>query len=147
MPIVIVGSSRFYATFVDILGMLCCVRRRDLILNSSLGFVGYWNAPFCAIVLAEHFVFRKNRWSSYHVLDAWNKPDHPNLARGYAAVFTFVVAIGFVVMCMDQAWWVGPIARAGTGDIGMLCGFTLSIPLFVCARWLERVWSGVKHVG
>lgn len=130
MPIAIVGSSRFYATFVDI-----------------LGFVGYWNAPFCAIVLAEHFVFRKNRWSSYHVLDAWNKPDHPNLARGYAAVFTFVVAIGFIVVCMDQAWWVGPIARAGTGDIGMLCGFTLSIPLFVCARWLERVWSGVKHVG
>ncbi|KAF9813398.1 hypothetical protein IEO21_05632 [Rhodonia placenta] len=130
IPVAIVGSSRFYATFVDI-----------------LGFIGYWNAPFCAIVLAEHFVFRKNRWSSYHVLDAWNKPDHPNLARGYAAVFTFVAAIGVIVMCMDQAWWVGPIARAGTGDIGMLCGFTLSIPLFVCARWLERVWSGVKHVG
>ncbi|TFY56051.1 hypothetical protein EVJ58_g7872 [Rhodofomes roseus] len=123
IPVAIVGSSRFYATFADI-----------------LSFIGYWLAPFCAIVLVEHFVYRRGRWSAYDVLDAWDKPAHPNLPRGYAAVFTFVVAVGFIVLCMEQEWWTGPIAAAGTGDVGMLLGFLLSIPVHILARWVERRW-------
>lgn len=124
IPVAIVGSSRFYATFTDI-----------------LGFIGYWIAPFCAIVLTEHFVFRRNSWLSYDVRDAWNDPRHPNLPRGYAAVLTFVATVGFIVVCMDQAWWVGPIARAGTGDVGMLFGFILGVVIFTCARCVEQAWE------
>lgn len=104
------------------------------------GFIGYWIAPFCAIVLVEHFVYRRNRWAAYDVFDAWDQPSHPNLPRGYAAVFTFVVAVGFIVLCVGQVWWTGPIAAAGTGDVGMLLGFLLSVPVHVVARWVEKRW-------
>ncbi|KZT64447.1 hypothetical protein DAEQUDRAFT_717984 [Daedalea quercina L-15889] len=123
IPVAIIGSTRFYSTFADILGL-----------------VGYWLAPFCAIVLVEHFVYRRNRWSAYDVLEAWDQPSHPNLPRGYAAVFTFFVVVGFIVVCVEQAWWTGPIAAAGTGDVGMLLGFMLSIPVHILARWVEKRW-------
>ncbi|KAH9934224.1 uncharacterized protein B0H18DRAFT_980091 [Fomitopsis serialis] len=123
IPVAIVGSTRFYATFASI-----------------LSFIGYWLAPFFAIVLVEHFFYRKGRWSSYDVFEAWDQPGHPNLPRGYAAVFTFVVAIGVIVLSMEQDWWTGPIAAAGTGDVGMLLGFVVSIPVYFYARWAEKRW-------
>ncbi|KZT64445.1 hypothetical protein DAEQUDRAFT_717980 [Daedalea quercina L-15889] len=128
IPVAIVGSTRFYATFSDMLSL-----------------IGYWLAPFHAIVLVEHFVYRRNCWSAYNVLEAWDQPSHPNLSRGYAAVFTFIVAVGFIVLCMEQAWWTGPIAAAGTGDVGMLLGFVLSIPVHISARWAERRWID-RHI-
>ena len=74
------------------------------------------------------------------MFDAWDEPSHPNLPRGYAAVFTFVVAVGFIVLCVEQVWWTGPIAAAGTGDVGMLLGFFFSMPVHVVARWVEKRW-------
>ena len=100
------------------------------------GFIGYWLAPYIAIVLTEHFVFRRNAWSRYDVEIAWNQPHL--LPKGYAALFTFVVSIGFIVVFMEQGWWVGPVAKAGTGDIGMIMGFLCGVILFGGARWIER---------
>ncbi|CCM05633.1 uncharacterized protein FIBRA_07862 [Fibroporia radiculosa] len=124
IPVAIVGSNTFYSIFSNI-----------------LGFIGYWLAPFCAIILTEHFVFRKNRWASYDILDAWDKPHHRNLPRSWASVFTFLTTIGFIVLCIQKQWWTGPIARAGTGDVGMLFGFCFSVLVFLCARWLEKRWD------
>ncbi|PCH37475.1 hypothetical protein WOLCODRAFT_140883 [Wolfiporia cocos MD-104 SS10] len=124
IPVAIIGSARFYSTFDNI-----------------LAFIGYWTAPFCAIVFVEHFVFRKSKWSTYQVLEAWNRPEHPNLSRGYAAVFTFVATIGIIVLFMQQQWWTGPIARTGTGDLGMLCGFIFAAIMYLAARWVERRWE------
>lgn len=127
IPVAIVGATKFYSTFVDILSL-----------------IGYWLAPHCAITLIEHFVFRRDSYASYAVQHAWNKPSHPNLPRGYAAVLTFLVAVGLIVVCMEQAWYTGPIARAGTGDIGMLVGFVGSILVYLCARWAEKRWVGMR---
>ncbi|OBZ65621.1 Purine-cytosine permease fcyB [Grifola frondosa] len=127
IPVAIVGSTRFYTTFVDIQSL-----------------IGYWLAPFCAIVLTEHFVFRRGPWSSYDVLEAWDKPQHPNLPRGYAAAVTLAISIGLIVVCMQQAWWTGPVARKGTGDVGMLVGFVGSVAVYLCARWLEKRWTKTR---
>ncbi|KAH9829590.1 permease for cytosine/purines, uracil, thiamine, allantoin-domain-containing protein [Rhodofomes roseus] len=125
IPVAIVGSNTFYSIFSDI-----------------LGFIGYWLAPYVAVVLVEHVLYRRMRWSCYDVFEAWDDPKHPNLAPSYCSVITFVVSVGFIVVCMDKAWWVGPIARAGTGDVGMLLGFILGIVVYAAVRW----WSGRRLI-
>ena len=116
----IVGSGTFYSIFSDI-----------------LGFIGYWLAPYVAVVLVEHVLYRRSHWSSYDVFDAWDDRKHPNLAPSYCSIITFALSVGFIVLCMDKAWWVGPIARAGTGDVGMLLGFVFSL----------GVHAGVRRLG
>lgn len=132
IPVAIVGSDTFYAIFSDI-----------------LGFIGYWLAPFCAVVLTEHVVFRRGRWAAYDVARAWDRAGHPNLPRGYAAVCTFAATVGFIVLCMQKQWWTGPLARTGTGDVGMLLGFVVGVLVYLCARWLELRWgrAGARGAG
>ena len=91
-----------------------------------------------AIVITEHFIFRRGRWDTYDPMNAWNKPRHANLARSYAALVTFVTSIGLIVVCMSQPEWTGPIARTGTGDIAMLVSFGYSVIAYAAMRWLER---------
>lgn len=102
------------------------------------GFIGYWIAPFLGIVLTEHFFFRRASWEAYSPLEAWNDPHHHNLAKGYAAIFTFCTSVGLIAVCMSQVWWTGPVARAGTGDIAMIVSFVYSVLMFSTVRALER---------
>lgn len=81
-------------------------------------------------------MFRRNTWSRYEVENAWDQPHL--LPKGYAALFTFVLSIGFIVVFIEQGWWVGPVAKAGSGDIGMIMGFLFSGVLFCGTRWVER---------
>lgn len=104
------------------------------------GFIGYWVGPFIAIVLTEHVVFRRS-WSAYQVEEAWDKPRHPNLASGYAAIWTIVSSIGLIVVCMSQEWWTGPVANAGTGDIAMIVSFAYSVVMYTISRSLELRWK------
>ncbi|KAG9104171.1 hypothetical protein FRC06_004808 [Ceratobasidium sp. 370] len=97
IPLAIVGSTRFEETLVNFLGI-----------------VGYWSATFVAVVLAEHIVFRHRNWAAYD-LAAWNSARR--LPPGIAALGACVCAFGLIVPCMDQVWFVGPVA-ARTGDIG-----------------------------
>ncbi|THH31816.1 hypothetical protein EUX98_g2368 [Antrodiella citrinella] len=123
IPISIIGATRFYTTMVQI-----------------LSFIGYWSAPWSAIVLTDHFLFRRTHWSTYAPLSAFDDP--ARLPRGYAAVAAFVVTIGVIVPCMQQTWWTGPIARAGAGDVGMLVGWFVAVGVYTGARWVEkRVWG------
>ena len=115
-------------------------------------FLGYWLAPFCAIVLTEHFLFRRS-YSAYDVFAAWNVPTHPDLPHWWPSLATFAVAVCIIVLCMEQAWGTGPIAARGTGDIGMLVGFGVSALVFAGTRALERrlrgrasSWYGEKTV-
>ncbi|TFY57523.1 hypothetical protein EVG20_g8512 [Dentipellis fragilis] len=97
IPVAIVGATRFYNILVDILSI-----------------TGYWTSSFAAIVLAEHFVIRGNRFSTYNIED-WNQPT--KLPLGVAAVLAFICSIGIIVPSMSQDWYTGSIASSGTGDI------------------------------
>jgi purine-cytosine permease-like protein len=116
VPLAIVGSHRFYDTLTDFLGL-----------------IGYWASAFLAIVLVEHFLFRENDFKLYD-LQSWNVPRR--LPTGVAALAAAIVSVGLVVPGMDQAWFVGPIAKS-TGDIGFEVAFGVSGILYIPFRWLE----------
>jgi purine-cytosine permease-like protein len=86
-------------------------------------------------------VFRHCDFSMYNVED-WNKPR--KLPCGVAAVSSFAGAFGIIVPSMSQAWYTGPIARIGTGDIGILTGFVVAGMLYLVSRTLERRWMKTK---
>jgi len=44
---------------------------------------------------------------------------------------------------MSHTWYTGPIARAGSGDIGMYMGGVVAVSLYILLRTLERkMWPG-----
>ena len=114
----IVGAVHFYDTFVDILNV-----------------IGYWSTVFAAIVVLEHLLFRAADWARYD-LAQWCKPKE--LPPGLAAVLAFLCACGIIVPCMSQAWYEGPIAATGTGDIGIIVGFVLAALVYPVFRAVEK---------
>ncbi|KAI0827161.1 cytosine-purine permease [Trametes gibbosa] len=121
IPVAIVGARHFYTTFVDILSV-----------------IGYWSTVFAAIVIVEHLMFRKNDWTRYD-LSQYCKPRA--LPLGVAAILAFLCACGIIIPSMSQAWYVGPIANAGTGDIGVIVGFVLACMMYPIFRTLELAIS------
>ena len=43
---------------------------------------------------------------------------------------------------MSQAWYEGPIAAKGTGDIGVIVGFVLAALVYPVFRAVEKSVSG-----
>jgi purine-cytosine permease-like protein len=116
VPLAIAGSHKFYNTLTDFLGL-----------------IGYWASAFGAIILVEHFLFRRNDFTLYN-LQHWDVPKR--LPTGIAALAASIASVGLIVPCMDQAWFIGPIAKT-TGDIGFEVAFCTSGILYVPFRWLE----------
>jgi NCS1 nucleoside transporter family len=112
----IVGSHRFYDT-----------------LTNFLGLIGYWASSFSAIILVEHFLFRRNNFTSYD-LQIWNDPGR--LPTGIAALGAGIASVAIIVPSIDQVWFVGSIAKV-TGDIGFEVAFFVSGVLYVPFRWIE----------
>lgn len=96
--------------------------------------IGYWSTVFAAMILIEHFVFRKNDFSRYDlaVFDQSGR-----LPVGIAALLSFLCAFGMIVPCMSQAWYVGPIADKGTGDIGIIVGSAIVVLVYPVFRTVE----------
>ncbi|KAK3308767.1 permease for cytosine/purines, uracil, thiamine, allantoin-domain-containing protein [Chaetomium strumarium] len=107
-------------------------------LENFVALIAYWTSAFLAVVLVEHFVFRKGDCAAYDP-DAWN--DARRLPWGVAALGAGVLSMGLVVPSMAQVWWTGPIAET-TGDIGFEVAFALSAVLYVPLRWAERRLTG-----
>lgn len=106
-------------------------------LENFVGLIGYWSASFVGIVVTEHLVFRKGDCNAYDHA-AWN--DARLLPPGVAAIAAAILGFGLVIPCMEQNWWVGPIAET-TGDIGFEVALVLTPILYVPLRWLERRMS------
>jgi purine-cytosine permease-like protein len=53
-------------------------------------------------------------------------------------VLAFFCAFGLIVPSMSQVWYVGPIANAGTGDIGILTGGVSAAVLYTLFRTVEK---------
>ncbi|KAJ3546372.1 hypothetical protein NM688_g5523 [Phlebia brevispora] len=122
IPVAVIGATSFYETFVDVLSI-----------------IGYWSVVWSIIILTEHFVFRRNTWARYD-MEGWDTARR--LPWGLAAVFAFACAFGIIIPSMDQAWYTGPIAKAGTGDIGILAGSGVAFLLYLVFRTAEKAWTG-----
>ncbi|KAF8991744.1 cytosine-purine permease, partial [Cyathus striatus] len=119
VPLAIAGAHRFYDAIVNFLGLL-----------------GYWTSPYVAIILIEHFIFRRADYSAYDI-SIWNAPR--KLPSGLAAVGAGLAGFGVAVACMDQVWFQGPIAKTA-GDIGFEVAFAVSAVVYPPLRALERRW-------
>ncbi|KAJ7484328.1 hypothetical protein FB451DRAFT_82018 [Mycena latifolia] len=123
VPLAVVGQTRFYAVLV-----------------AGLDIVGYWCASYAGIVLTEHVIFRRSDLARYKVED-WD--DARKLPPGLAALLAFTGSFACIVPCMAQTWYTGPIAKAGTGDIGLLVGFVSACVLYgVLRRFEMRLFPG-----
>ncbi|KAM0791611.1 hypothetical protein ACM66B_006053 [Microbotryomycetes sp. NB124-2] len=129
LPIAIVGASHFATA-----------------LSNFLGLIGYWASLFATVVLVEHLLFRRNKWSAYNV-DVWNSLK--GLPCGVAAITSSLVGAALVVLSMDQVWWRGPIAKAVTdpeahygGDIAIWTGMAATALSYIPLRMLEKRLTG-----
>ena len=80
----------------------------SVIFTNFLALMGYWAAIWIAITLEEHVVFRW--WGGR----GWNWKDwdcREKLPMGIAALVAFLVGWTGAILCMAQAWYVGPIAK------------------------------------
>lgn len=107
-------------------------------LSNFLGLIGYWSAIFGSVVFTEHIVFRRGVFSRYNV-GLWDLPHA--LPPGLAALASCAVGIAFVVLCMEEAWFTGPIAKH-TGDIAFELGFAATALTYIPLRAMERRIAG-----
>jgi purine-cytosine permease-like protein len=139
IPLAIIGATRFYTVLVAILGRSHVNTTRSYVFtyhpSPKSDTIGYWTTIFAAIVLTEHFLFRKNNFDSYQIQD-WDKPS--KLPIGIAAILSFLGGFGMVIPSMSQLWYTGPIAKSGTGDIGVLTGTLAGAILYAILRALEK---------
>lgn len=82
------------------------------IFTNFLALMGYWVAIWIAITIEEQLIFRRRRGYDWA---AWNQQE--KLPLGIAALVAFLVGWAGAILCMAQAWYVGPIAKQ-VGEFG-----------------------------
>jgi len=116
IPLAIVGAKHFESALIDFLSV-----------------IGYYAASFAAVVLIEHVVFRKSG-SQYDPI-AWNS--WSRLPIGWAGCLAFAMSFAFIIPGMDQVWYVGPLAKKGSGDIGFETGFVSATLFYFILRTID----------
>ncbi|MCJ1415435.1 hypothetical protein MMC32_001767 [Xylographa parallela] len=121
--------------------MVCALAGRDSlaeIFTNFLALMGYWVAVWIALTLEEEVLFR-GWWGGR----GWEWADwdrREKLPLGLAALTAFLIGWAGAVLCMDQVWYVGPIARlVGDygADMGNYVGFSWAAVVYPPLRWLE----------
>lgn len=116
IPVSIKAAQSFFASLENFIGIVC-----------------YWSASYCAIILLEYIVFRKQNPLSYdHAI--WDKASA--LPTGIAALGAGILSFALVIPSMAQIWYTGPIAMK-TGDIGFELAFVVTGILYLAFRSLE----------
>ncbi|GBE79480.1 Purine-cytosine permease fcyB [Sparassis crispa] len=113
-------------------------------LDTLLTILSYWLAIFSTILIEEHLIFRKGRWSNYEPDDYnnWRK-----LPLGVASFIALGCGVAGAVLGMAQTWYVGVISRKigdpqYGGDIGFELSFAFTAIVFPPLRYFERKYWG-----
>ncbi len=94
-------------------------------------FIGYWIAPFCAIVLID-WHYDKQKYTPGFLRTALN---FKNLRNGWAAIVAFVVGFAAMVPFMNTSLIVGPVAKTLDGaDLAFYVGFVVAGILYYVLR-------------
>ena len=105
-----------------------------------LGFIGYWSAAYAAIILTEHILFRGRSFTEEaYPISTWDSAKL--LPSGIPAVFAFFCGFGTLIPFMSQAWYVGPVARRGSGDCGLYVGFVVAGITYATLRGMEKWYA------
>jgi len=132
-------------SFGTIVFAVCALAGRDnlsQIFTNFLALMGYWVVLWIVITLEEQFIFRY-RLSPQYIWSDWNSRD--KLPIGIAALAAFLIGWAGAVLCMAQAYFIGPLAKlvgeAGA-DMGNYVGFVVAGIVYAPVRWWElRVWG------
>lgn len=117
LPLSIVGASHFYTT-----------------LSNFTAVIGYVSSMFVGVILADHLIIRRGDFSTYDRA-IWN--DWRRLPPGAAALLSAVLSVGLLVPCIDQVWFLGPIAEK-TGDLGFEVTFVICFLVYPPLRLVEK---------
>ena len=99
--------------------------------QNMLLFIGYWIAPFCAIVMID-WHDRRNQYDPTFLRSALN---FQNLQLGWPALVTFLAAFAAMVPFMNTSVFEGPAAAAMHGaDIAFYVGFVVAGLLYYRLR-------------
>ena len=102
--------------------------------ENILLFIGYWIAPFCAIVMID-WHYNRQRYTPSLLRNAlmWR-----SLGTGWPAVVAFVLGFGAMVPFMNTSIIVGPVAKALQGaDLAFYVGFIVTGALYYALRRLR----------
>jgi purine-cytosine permease-like protein len=122
----------FWNTIATIVYIVCAIAGRNQLLTIFLNFlplIGYWTIIWITITLEEQVIFRRTRG---YVWSDWDQPS--KLPIGIAAFSSFLVGWAGAILCMSQAYYVGPIAKMVPADMG----------LPVAAAWTAIVYPGFR---
>ncbi|KAI1199971.1 permease for cytosine/purines, uracil, thiamine, allantoin-domain-containing protein [Nemania serpens] len=132
---------RFVWTFICfllILGLALGGREQlNLYLQNFLSLLGYWSTSYFAILLIEHYVFRKGNFDNYD-LDAWNDP--ARLPLGLGALAAFLIGVVGWILGMVETWYVGPVGKligSNGGDLANEITFIVTVISYLPARYVE----------
>ena len=107
-------------------------------LSNFLAVIGYWAGCFAAVMMEELILIRRMDYSTYDIA-SWNVRN--KLPAGLAAIGASIISFALIVPGMDEAWYVGPIAKH-TGDIGFEAAFIVTAIFYWPLRRLEIKWQG-----
>jgi NCS1 family nucleobase:cation symporter-1 len=103
--------------------------------TNILLFIGYWIAPFCAIVMID-WHYDKDKYTPGFLRTALN---FRNLRNGWAAIAAFLIGFAAMVPFMDTSIIVGPVAKALDGaDLAFYVGFVVAGILYYILRRTVR---------
>jgi nucleobase:cation symporter-1, NCS1 family len=103
--------------------------------TNILLFIGYWIAPFCAIVMID-WHDSKERYTPSFLRSALA---FRNLGSGWSALVAFVLGFGAMVPFMNTSLFTGPVAHALNGaDLAFYVGFIVAGLLYLALRKAAR---------
>ncbi|PYH93413.1 hypothetical protein BO71DRAFT_355326 [Aspergillus ellipticus CBS 707.79] len=105
------------------------------IFENFLALMGYWVTIYLTIALEEQLLFRRSRGFDW---DSW--ADRTKLPLGIAALTAFLIGWAGAIVCMDQVWYIGPIAQmvgSDGADLGIWVGCSWAMLVFPPLRWWE----------
>ena len=100
-------------------------------LENFMLIIAYWLGPWAIILTLEHFVFRRGRYN----VDDWNT--RSRLPIGWAAIVSFIIGLGGVLLGAAQVYYTGPVAKL-VGPYGMDIGFELGLVFAGIAYYFLR---------
>lgn len=104
-----------WTTVGIIIYLVCALAGRNHlseIFTNFLAVMGYWLAIWVAITIEEQIIIRRRTGYDWTV---WNQRE--KLPIGIAALLAFLVGWVGAILCMAQAWYIGPIAKL-VGEYG-----------------------------
>ncbi|WPK27216.1 hypothetical protein PUMCH_004593 [Australozyma saopauloensis] len=135
----------FWTIFGNFVTLAICIPayyKFEEVMENFMNLIGYYLAIYESMSLSEHFIWNKGNFAAYDYLNFHDKRSYP---VGYAGVFGFCCGVAGVVLCMNQVWYHGVIARKigeFGGDIGFEAGAAFAAVGFNTVRFFEKKYVG-----